>query len=155
MMFKRFLILALSGSSVLMAGALLFQYVGDMTPCKMCYWQRYPHIGAIVLALILLLRPLPYFAWLGSFLMLMTAGIGGYHSGVEQGWWEGPKSCTSASIENMSTDDLLEQIMTSPVVRCDDIAWSLVGLSMASWNMLLSLILAFVWLKAAITHRSA
>jgi disulfide bond formation protein DsbB len=75
--------------------------------------------------------------------------LGGYHTGVEQGWWPGPDSCTGQPIAGLSPADLLAQIMAAPIVRCDDIAWSLLGLSMASWNMLASAGLAAVWVLAA------
>jgi disulfide bond formation protein DsbB len=87
---------------------------------------------------------------LGMFAALTTAGIGVYHAGVEQMWWQGPTTCTSQSIGGLSTEDLLNQIMEAPVVRCDEIAWSLFGLSMAAWNAVLSFIFAGFWLGALI-----
>lgn len=141
-----FLYLALAGSALLMIGALLFQYVGQMPPCKMCYWQRYPHIAALAIGAMLFVYRAQIFAWLGFAMMVTTAGIGGYHAGVEQGWWKGPQSCTGASVETLTAEELLEKIMTSPVVRCDEIPWSLFGLSMAGWNMAFSAGLAFAWL---------
>ena len=62
-------------------------------------------------------------------------------------------SCTSGSVTGMSADDLMDQIMSAPLVRCDDVAWEMLGLSMASWNALLALVLALVWIAAA--RRSA
>ena len=88
-------------------------------------------------------------SWLGALAALATAGVGLYHTGVEQGWWEGPTTCTSGPIGSLSSDELFDQIMAAPLVRCDDIAWQLAGLSMAGWNMVLSLILAALWIMAA------
>jgi disulfide bond formation protein DsbB len=142
-------LLATGGSAALMLGALGFQYIGEMPPCKLCYWQRYPHVAAIVIgcaALAFRTRLLPL---LGAIAALATAYIGGYHSGVERGWWEGPTSCTSGSISDLSATDLMAQIMDAPLVRCDEIPWELFGLSMASWNMLASLLLVAFWLAAA------
>ena len=78
-----------------------------------------------------------------------TAAVGAYHVGVEQGWWEGPTTCTSGAIDGLSTDALLDQIMGAPLIRCDEIAWQMLGLSMAGWNAVLSLTLAVVWMLAA------
>ncbi|MHA6324077.1 disulfide bond formation protein B [Roseivivax sp. CAU 1753] len=142
------ILLAAGGSLVLMLGALGFQYLGDLPPCKLCYWQRYPHVAAIVIGAIALPvagRALPA---LGALAALTTAAIGGYHTGVERGWWPGPDTCTSGAIDGMSTDDLLAQIMNAPLIRCDEIAWQFLGLSMASWNMLASLVLAGLWIAA-------
>ncbi len=142
------IVLAAGGSAALMLGALGFQYIGEMPPCKLCYWQRYPHIAAIaigVLALLVAGRTLPI---LGALAALTTAGIGAYHTGVERSWWEGPTSCTSGSVTDMSAEDLMAQIMSAPLVRCDDVPWELFALSMASWNMLASLALFAVWCMA-------
>ncbi len=68
---------------------------------------------------------------------------------MEQGWWLGPTTCTSGDATTGSTEDLLGRIFTAPLVRCDDIAWSFAGLSMASWNAILSFALAALWIAAA------
>lgn len=140
--------LATLGSAGLLAGAFVFQSLGYI-PCPMCLWQRYPHaiaIGIGLLALFLPGRILPVF---GALAALVTGGIGIFHTGVERNWWEGPSTCTSQSIGGLSPEDLLDQIMNAPLVRCDEVAWALAGLSMASWNAVLSFGLAAVWMMAA------
>ena len=151
---NRAVLLAGLGSLGLLIGALLFQYVGDMAPCKMCYWQRYPHVGAIIIAGIIFITGIGVFAVLGLLSALITAGIGGFHAGVERGWWEGPQSCTSTSIDNLSTEELLAQIMSAPMVRCDEIPWQMFGLSMAGWNMVVSICLAVLWTIAIKQQRA-
>ena len=151
---NRAVLLAGLGSLGLLIGALLFQYVGDMAPCKLCYWQRYPHVGAIIIAGIILITGIGVFAVLGLLSALITAGIGGFHAGVERGWWEGPQSCTSTSIDNLSTEELLAQIMSAPMVRCDEIPWQMFGLSMAGWNMVVSICLAILWTIAIKQQRA-
>ena len=79
----------------------------------------------------------------------ILAPIGFYHSGVEQGWWEGPSTCTSGPIGGLTPEQLMEQIMSAPLVRCDDIPWEFIGLSMATWNGIISLALAGIWLMVA------
>lgn len=146
---NKLILLAAGGSAALLLGALGFQYLGGLPPCKLCIWQRYPHVVAVVIGAIALFiggRVLPL---LGALAALVTGGIGVYHTGVERGWWQGPTTCTSGDITGLSADDLLEQIMTAPVVRCDDIAWEMLGLSMASWNALIAFALALIWLAAA------
>jgi disulfide bond formation protein DsbB len=86
---------------------------------------------------------------MGALAALATAGIGAFHAGVEQGWWQGPTSCSGGDIGAMSADELLDSIMAAPLVRCDEIAWSFLGLSMAAWNAAISLGLALLWLAAA------
>jgi len=145
---KHLILIAAGGSLALMLGALGFQHLGGMAPCKLCIWQRWPHVIAIgfgVLALIALPRLM---AAGGVAAALTTAAIGGYHTGVERGWWQGPTSCSSSGASGISADDLFDQIMSAPLVRCDEVPWAMFGLSMASWNMLASLGLAAVWLMA-------
>ena len=145
----RLVMLALGGSAVLLLGAFGFQYLGHMAPCKMCYWQRYPHAAAVGLGLAFFLIQHRSLLCLGALAALATGGIGLYHAGVERGLWQGPASCTSGPIDRLSTDDLVAQIMAAPMVRCDDIPWEMFGISMAGWNAILSLCLMAIWLRAA------
>lgn len=145
--------IAAAGSAALLLGALGFQYIGEMPPCKMCYWQRYPHVAAVGIGLLALLFPGAILPYLGALALLVTAGIGIFHAGVERGLWEGPTTCTSQSIEGLSADELLNQILTAPVVRCDEIPWEMFGLSMAGWNAVVSLGLASLWIAAARSAR--
>ena len=78
--------------------------------------------------------------------MFVSISLAFYHVGVEQKYWPGPNSCSNASIEGLTTDQLLDQIMSAPIVRCDEIAWELIGISMAGWNVLISFCLFLIWL---------
>jgi disulfide bond formation protein DsbB len=140
---------AAGGSLALLLGALAFQHLGGLAPCKMCLWQRWPHGAAVILGALALLVPGRILPLAGAAAAATSAGIGLYHTGVERGWWQGPDTCTSGPIAGLSPEDLLNQILAAPVVRCDEVAWSMLGLSMASWNAVLSLLLVAVWLAAA------
>ncbi len=133
----------------MLLGAWAFQYIGGLAPCKMCIWQRYPHGAALVIGVLALalpgLRILPIF---GALAALITAGIGVFHAGVEQKWWEGPSSCTSGDISGLSAEELMNQIMSAPLVRCDEIPWEMLGVSMAGWNAIVSFGLALIWIAA-------
>ena len=144
--------LATLGSAALLAGAFGFQYLGGLAPCHLCLLQRYPHAAAIVIGVLALLIPRGIAGRLlplaGAFATLTTAGYAAYHTGVERHWWLGPTTCTSGSIGTLSAKDLLAQIQAAPLVQCDVAAWSMWGISMASWNMLASLVLTLIWLAA-------
>ena len=144
----KLVVLAGLGSLFLLTGALLFQYIGNMYPCKMCYWQRYPHLLAVAISILYFFTRMESLKSVGFIAVSMSAAIGAYHAGVEKDWWQGPQSCTSGSINGLTTDDLLEQIMTAALVRCYDIPWQLFGISMAGLNMIISLALALLWFKA-------
>ncbi|UUV07690.1 disulfide bond formation protein B [Ruegeria sp. YS9] len=137
------------GSLALLLAAFGFQHLGGLAPCKMCIWQRYPHAVAIAIGAAALALPrLTFLPLLGAAAAATTSAVGLFHAGVEQGWWEGPSSCTSGSISGLSADDLFDQIMSAPLVRCDDIPWEMFGISMAGWNAIASAILVLIWLAA-------
>lgn len=138
------------GSAALLAGAFAFQYLGGLSPCQLCLWQRWPHAAAVLIGLVALATGWRGLLWLGALAALTTAGIGGFHVGVEQGWWAGLATCTAGSISGISAADLLNPAAdVAAPVRCDAIAWQMLGISMAGWNLILSLGLAAVWVMAA------
>jgi len=141
--------MAAGGSAALLLAAFAFQHLGGMAPCALCLWQRWPHGAAVLLGVAALLLGGRLWPALGALAALGTAGIGAYHTGVERGWWEGPSSCTSGDIGSLDADALFDQIMAAPLVRCDEVPWEMLGLSMASWNALAALGLAGLWIMAA------
>ena len=145
---KTLILVAAGSSAALLLAALAFQYVGGLAPCPLCIWQRWPHLvaaltGAAAWGLGGALLPA-----IGAASMLGGAGLGFYHVGVEQRWWEGPATCAAPDISGLTPEELLAQIMAAPIVRCDEIAWEMFGLSMAGWNALASLALAGLWVAA-------
>jgi len=142
------ILLAAGGSLALLLGAFGFQALG-YAPCKLCLWQRWPHGAAIVIGLLALLVPGRGVPLLGALAALTAAGLGLFHTGVERDWWQGPTTCTSGSVAGLSTEELLNQILEAPLIRCDEVSWQFATLSMASWNMVLSLGLVLVWILAA------
>jgi disulfide bond formation protein DsbB len=146
---KRLSLIAAGGSLALMLAAYGFQHFGGLAPCKMCLWQRWPHAAAIVLGGLMLIFPARVVAWLGALAAATTSAIGFYHSGVEQKWWEGPSSCTGGGLSGLSGNALLDPNAAGKVVMCDDIAWAFLGLSMPTWNGIVSLALALIWVAAA------
>jgi disulfide bond formation protein DsbB len=148
------IILAMAGSLAMLAGAFAFQYIGGLAPCHLCLLQRWPHAAAVAIGLLALAIPGRLLPLAGAVAALTTAGIGAYHTGVERLWWAGPTSCSAGSIAGLDVKDLLDpSIVVAPVVRCDEVAWQMLGLSMASWNVVLSLGLALIWLLAARSRR--
>ena len=141
---QRGLVLCALISAALLGGALLFEHVGGMAPCSLCIRQRWAHVAVIVCALGWLVVSQPIGASLRAGLIITalagitSVGVAGYHAGVEWQLWAGPAGCTASLSSGGSTADLVDSLLATPVVRCDDVPWSLFGLSMAGWNMLLS-----------------
>ena len=130
------LLIAVSGA--LLLGALAFQFIGGLKPCEMCYWQRYAHLAVLVVSALALISGNRALGWLAALAMAVAAGLGLFHAGVELKWWQGVTACTAPVSAGMSTADMLDTLMNAPLVRCDEIPWSLLGISMAGWNALIS-----------------
>ena len=138
----------LIASATVLGTALMSQYVGGLDPCVLCVYQRIPYAATIMLAVIgfvMLENPKTIVVThgLATIAFMIGAGIAAYHVGVEQHWWAGTAECTGAAAGSaQSVDELRAQIMSAPAVRCDDVVWSLFGISMAGYNFLVSLALA-------------
>lgn len=147
-------LLALLVPLALYGGALISQYVFGLHPCEMCYWQRWPHQAAILLAILALvfgknLGLARLFILLAAIAIAISGVIGLFHAGVEYGFWEGLTSCSSGQTGPISLDDL----MAAPITRCDVPQWTLAGISLAGFNGLFSLLGAGLilryWTKGA------
>jgi disulfide bond formation protein DsbB len=125
-------------AAAMLAGAYAFEHVGGLRPCVLCWWQRYAWMAALALAIAAAFAG-PRKAGgallaLAAIASLAGAGIAGFHVGVEQHWWQGTAECGGATGGAMTAQQRLDQLLNTPVVRCDEIAWSMLGLSMAAWN---------------------
>lgn len=139
-------LLALAVPALLLIGAYISQYGFGLYPCEMCWWQRYPHFAAVVLALVAFVAaPQRLWVLLAGLAILASGLIGGFHAGVEYGWWEGLTACTSTVAAG---GDALAAIMNAPLIRCDVAQWTLFGVSLAGFNFLFSTLggLAVLWL---------
>lgn len=136
-------LLAIMTPVSLLGGAIGSQYLGGLYPCEMCMWQRWPHVVAIAFALCAIgVRGRPQesaiFTALAALAIAVSGGIGVFHAGVEYGWWQGLTACSTA-LTGASTQDVLDSIMAAPLTRCDVAPWSLLGISLAGYNALISL----------------
>ena len=151
---KQIALIALTASLALLAGAHAFENFGGLAPCILCLQQRDAHWIALAIAAVLLIAffaapQLPRQAVSVLFVALSVAylagaGLAGYHMGVEWQWWEGPQACAAAgNTSGFSVEDLAKSLTQAPSgPSCDDVAWSLFGISMAGYNFLFSLGLA-------------
>jgi disulfide bond formation protein DsbB len=127
----------------LLGGALGSQYLGGLHPCEMCYWQRWPHATAILLAALAFTAPPQSprsraLTLLAALAIAVSGAIGVYHAGVEAKIFQGFTTCTALP-RGANTADLLKQITHAPLVRCDQVQFRFLGISMAGWNAILSL----------------
>jgi disulfide bond formation protein DsbB len=148
---------ALGGMATIL-GAWFFEYALKYEPCPLCLEQRIAYYVAIPLAVVVAaaaLARLPRKFLVGGLAiiavaMLWNAGLGIYHAGVEWKWWAGPQECAGGLGDLGAIGDLLKRAETARVVRCDEAAWRFLGLSLAGWNVVISLALAAVALAGAL-----
>ncbi|MEP0390593.1 MAG: disulfide bond formation protein B [Erythrobacter sp.] len=120
--------------AALLGGAYISQYGFDLYPCEMCWWQRYPHFAALGFGLAsFAIQPSRVWIALAGLAIITSGLIGGFHAGVEYGWWEGITGCSTLPSEI----DVMD-INAAPLVRCDVAPWDLFGVSLAGWNFLIS-----------------
>jgi len=131
---KQARLLAVAIPAVLLGGAYISQYGFGLYPCEMCWWQRYPHFAAVAFGLVSFVAVPPrVWAALAGLAIITSGLIGGFHAGVEYGWWEGITGCAKVT----GGLDVLDP-SAAPLIRCDQSPWSLLGISLAGWNFLFS-----------------
>ena len=133
-----------------LCGAWYFQYQLGYAPCPLCYQQRIPYYFAIPLGLLLgalalyganrsLVR---YGLYLLALILIVSAGLGVYHAGVEWGFWQGPTSCAAGAPSSAPIGNILESLGKVRAVPCNEAAWRLFGISLAGYNALISALAA-------------
>ena len=145
--------LAITGiAAATLAGAWFFQLVLGLVPCPLCLEQRYAYYLAVPLGVLVALaaaKDAPRGIVLAGLVLLTLAALGNavlgtYHAGVEWKFWQGPTDCTGPIGNLGSAGSLLERLDTVKVVRCDEIQWTFLGLSLAGYNVLISLLMAAI-----------
>jgi disulfide bond formation protein DsbB len=141
------------GMAATVGGALGFEHIGGYIPCALCLMQRDPYYyGIPVAAAAALSGFLGGPAWLtrgllaiAGVMMLVGAGLGVYHAGVEWHFWEGPATCaTAAQGVTQNAGDLLSDLNAKTPPSCSYASFRFLGLSFAGWNVIASLILAAI-----------
>jgi disulfide bond formation protein DsbB len=144
----------LVASVAILVAVFLFQAVGGLDPCALCIYQRYPYAATIGLSAVVFgvaghTRALgglvaPGLLGLCGLVFAVGAGIAFYHVGVEEGWFQASAACTG-TLEGVETiKDLKVRLEAAPLARCDEVPWSLFGVSLAGYNLLVSLALAVI-----------
>lgn len=150
--------LLLAAAVAILGTVFAAQYLGGLQPCELCLWQRYPYavlIGLSGLGLGLARVPgmprsvLALIAAGAALAMVTDAGIAVFHVGVEHHWWAGLAACSGPAGTAQTVEALARQLEATPVVRCDQIAWSFAGISMAGYNVVASTVLAAFAARAA------
>ena len=147
----------LAASAVVLGAALLSQYWGGLAPCELCLLQRWPWGVAITISLVTVLAggrgSLPWVAAVLALVFAASMVFAFYHLGVEQKWFAGPSACTASATGDMTLEELKRQILATAPVRCDEVRWSLFGVSLAGWNLLASLLMTAVCAYAFLQAR--
>jgi disulfide bond formation protein DsbB len=135
-----------------LAGAWFFQLVLDIRPCPLCLEQRYAYYLAVPLGVLVAwaaARHAPRGMLVAGLLLLALAALanawlGGYHAGVEWGFWQGPTECSGPVLDLGRAGSLFDNLDKVKVIRCDEVQWRFLGLSLAGYNVLISLAMAVI-----------
>jgi disulfide bond formation protein DsbB len=141
------LLLAIASIAILLS-VFGFQYLGGAAPCQLCIWQRYPYAVLIVLGLVGYFWQPRLMLGLSFLVLLVGAGLAGYHFGVEEGWFALPTGCAAGG-DATSVEELRRMLSEAPPA-CDQVRFTVLGWSLAAWNFLASLALALFAGAAAI-----
>lgn len=154
---RQHLIVVLVAAVAVVGAALASQYWGGLQPCELCLLERWPYYAAIAIAVLAL--AIPTSGWSRTALLLLTlvfvasATLGFYHVGVEQHWFQGPTACTSSQHVPQTLAELKQMLARTQAMMCDQVQWSLGGISLAGWNFIASTLIAiyayFAWRQRA------
>jgi disulfide bond formation protein DsbB len=140
-------------SALVLGTALLSQYWGGLAPCELCLKERWPWDAALAIAALWFLLsgrvPGGWPAVVLALIFAAGAALAFYHVGVEQHWFAGPSSCTTNATGAQSIDDLRKQLLATEPVLCDQVQWSVFGVSLAGFNLIASAVMAVVCTAAA------
>ncbi|MBN2752208.1 MAG: disulfide bond formation protein B [Rhodospirillaceae bacterium] len=150
------LFIALTSLAVL-GTALVLEHGFGVEPCILCTYQRIPYAVTTGLGLFGIAMPLPpsrrrSVVLISALIFALGAGLAGYHLGVEQAWWAGTEGCTGETA-SISLADMHSALSTKPVVRCDDVPWTIFGLSLTALNLIGSIGLTLLCLALASERR--
>lgn len=151
--------LATGGALAALCVTWIAQYGFGLAPCELCYWQRYGYWAAIALGIVAILQPAgtarrTAALWLLTLTFLAVAGVALFHVGVEQKWWEGTSACVGQIGTGMTPEELQQAIQNAPIVRCDEPAWIMFGISMAGYDVVYALLLAVFTLRGALRSKA-
>jgi disulfide bond formation protein DsbB len=140
--------------------AWLAQYGGGLAPCELCYLARYAYWVTIAIGIVAIFfsrkpKARKFWLYLLALALLGVVGISVFHVGVEHGWWQGSAACVGESTAGMSAEELTNAIMNAPVTRCDEPAFTFLGISMAGYDGIYAALLAWftLWGATRRAHR--
>jgi disulfide bond formation protein DsbB len=152
-------------AALTLAGAWFFQLVLDIRPCPLCLEQRYAYYLAVPLGALVVLaaaRHAPRAVLVAGLALLALAALanvwlGAYHSGVEWGFWPGPTECSGPVLDLGRAGSLFDNLDKVKVIRCDEVQWRFLGVSLAGYNVLISLAMAALgaWAIAKLSVRTS
>ena len=139
------IVLVIIYSSILIS-AYFIEYVLNVPPCQLCYYQRYPYYFATIVIILAFFKKinLKQVFILLLFTSLISASLSFYHIGIEQSFFDELGSCTSDTKSN-NTENLLKELQMQPVISCKNISFQILGLSLATINFILSIILVLLY----------
>ncbi len=126
---------------VVLSVAYIFEYGFGYLPCQLCLWQRLPWTGIVIIGAIIVFYPqtTKYLLKICMLIMIISFGLAIFNAGIEYGFWTSLDDCSSNTELAVQASSLLHSLKNEAIIRCDEPAWTLFGISMTGYNALLSL----------------
>lgn len=131
----------------------LMQNVFGIKPCDLCIYERYPYYILLFGAVLVPLHFEKFAFYMQNMALAVGVVISAYHSGIERGWWQGFSACSANNTKGLSIDEIIKMMENTPLVKCNEISFSLYGLSLANYNFFISLSLTLFGILYLWTHR--
>ena len=147
---KYWVVIVLIISVIAISIALIAEYFFEILPCEMCLYQRYPYYFIIIFSLVYFFTkktPLAWYYWIINFSFIIGLFISLWHVGIEQKILPGLSGCSNIIEKTSSLKNLKEQIINQSIINCNEITWSFIGISMATYNSLLLILLLLLNIK--------
>jgi disulfide bond formation protein DsbB len=134
---------------LVISSALFIEYILKVKPCALCIYERYPYYLILIFCALFFLKN----SWKNQLIILIIITsvvsffLAGYHVGIEYGLINELSSCKTEFNNNISKDILLKELQSKLAPSCKEVGFKLFGLSLASINMIMSLILSILYYK--------
>ena len=143
--------LLITVSFCILISTLLIEYIFNFPPCKLCIYQRVPYLLIIILGIgLVFFKKMREFLFIFIILQIANFFIAFFHSLVERGVVEYEMNCTSTGSDIQTIDELRNFLEKVPIAKCNEILFSIMGLSLANFNLIVSVLL-ILWAYARLS----
>ena len=146
---KKILFSILAFTSLVLVSAFIIEHQLGHEPCKLCLYERIPYFLSMLLIIkMFFIKKYERVTLLILFLLFMSSTVlAFYHFGIEQGFFSESLACTAGDLsKTLSKEELLQQLKQNNI-SCKDVSFRILGLSLATINIIFSLIISVIFIR--------